>query len=63
MRKLVTIAIVGLILGAATAASAASLPPGGTFTDDDGNTHEGTIEALAAAGITKGCNPPWNDEY
>lgn len=63
MRKLVTIAIVGLILGAATAASAASLPPGGTFTDDDGNTHEGPIEALAAAGITKGCNPPWNDEY
>lgn len=63
MRRIVTLAIVGLILGAATAASAASLPPGGTFTDDDGNTHEGPIEALAAAGITKGCNPPWNDEY
>ncbi|MDF1596565.1 MAG: S-layer homology domain-containing protein [Acidimicrobiia bacterium] len=28
-----------------------------TFTDDDGNTHEANIEAIAAAGITKGCNP------
>jgi len=63
MRRIFTLAIIGLILGAASAATAGSLPPGGSFTDDDGNTHEGTIEALAAAGITKGCNPPWNDEY
>lgn len=33
------------------------LPPGGTFTDDDGNIHEGNIEAIAAEGVTKGCNP------
>lgn len=26
-----------------------------TFSDDDGNPHEADIEALAAAGITKGC--------
>jgi glucose/arabinose dehydrogenase len=32
-----------------------TLPPGGTFIDDDGNLHEGTIEAIAAAGITTGC--------
>ena len=32
-----------------------ALPPGGTFADDDGNLHEGTIEAIAAAGITTGC--------
>ncbi|MFP3915260.1 MAG: CapA family protein [Actinomycetota bacterium] len=31
------------------------LAPGGTFFDDDGNPHEGAIEALAAAGITRGC--------
>ncbi len=37
--------------------AAGQLPPGGTFTDDDGNTHEGMIEAIAAAGITLGCNP------
>ncbi len=35
----------------------AQLPPGGTFTDDNGNTHEGYIEAIAAAEITLGCNP------
>jgi hypothetical protein len=42
--------------------------PGGedvpnTFVDDDGDVHEGMIEAIAAAGITKGCNPPINDHY
>jgi hypothetical protein len=34
---------------------AADLPPGGTFTDDNGNPHEPNIEALFAAGITSGC--------
>jgi glucose/arabinose dehydrogenase len=37
--------------------------PGGTFTDDDGSVHEGGIEAIAAASITVGCNPPFNDEF
>jgi hypothetical protein len=41
----------------------ALLPPGGTFVDDDGNAHEGAIEAIAEAGVTKGCNPPVNDRY
>ena len=41
----------------------AVLPPGGTFIDDDGNVHEGGIEAIAAAGITTGCNPPDNNRY
>ena len=44
-------------------ALAADLPPGGTFIDDDGNIHEGAIEAIAAEGITRGCNPPVNDLY
>jgi hypothetical protein len=35
----------------------------GTFVDDDGNPHEAAIEAIAAAGITMGCNPPVNDRY
>jgi hypothetical protein len=47
----------------ALAASAQELPPGGTFVDDDGNVHEGNIEAIAADGITRGCNPPHNDRY
>jgi N-acetylmuramoyl-L-alanine amidase len=41
----------------------AVLPPGGSFVDDDGSTHEGGIEAIAAAGLTVGCNPPANDRY
>jgi hypothetical protein len=47
--------LVGLVL--------AVLPPGGSFVDDDGNVHEGGIEAIAAEGITRGCNPPVNDRY
>ena len=30
-------------------------PPGNRFSDDDGNAHEGAIEAIAAARITLGC--------
>ncbi len=41
----------------------AALAPGGTFVDDDGSVHEGGIEAIAAAGITVGCNPPFNDRF
>jgi hypothetical protein len=31
--------------------------------DDDGSVHEDDIEAIAAAGITHGCNPPDNDRF
>ncbi|MGA7270599.1 MAG: carboxypeptidase regulatory-like domain-containing protein [Acidimicrobiia bacterium] len=33
------------------------------FVDDDGSVHEADIDRLAAAGITKGCNPPTNDRF
>ena len=33
------------------------------FTDDDGSIFEGDIERLAAAGITRGCNPPANTRF
>jgi uncharacterized repeat protein (TIGR01451 family) len=33
------------------------------FTDDDTSIFEASINRLAAAGITKGCNPPDNDQY
>jgi hypothetical protein len=52
-----------LLLGGTLPVLAAPLEPGGTFRDDDGNIHEGSIEAIAAAGVTKGCNPPVNDRY
>lgn len=35
----------------------------GTFTDDNDSVHQNGIEAVAAAGITVGCNPPANDRY
>src|SRR5690606_110402 len=33
------------------------------FVDDNGSVHEADINALAAAGITRGCNPPANDRF
>nr|MDJ0954929.1 S-layer homology domain-containing protein [Acidimicrobiia bacterium] len=36
---------------------------GDLFTDDDGNIFEPSIDRLATAGVTKGCNPPINDNY
>ncbi len=59
LAALFTVALVAGAVGLA----AAQLPSGGTFTDDDGNIHEGNIEAIAAEGITRGCNPPVNDLY
>ncbi|MGH8873910.1 MAG: M23 family metallopeptidase [Acidimicrobiia bacterium] len=43
----------------------APLPGGFTppFWDDDTSVHEEDIIKLAAAGVTKGCNPPSNDMY
>jgi hypothetical protein len=54
--------LVGLLVAALLPAGA-QVDPGGTFIDDDGNVHEGYIEAIAAEGITRGCNPPDNDRY
>jgi len=39
----------------ALAVASNDLPPGGTYVDDDGSVHEGSIEAIAAEGITSGC--------
>ena len=33
------------------------------FTDISANPHRAGIEGIAAAGITRGCNPPANDRY
>ncbi|HKY48450.1 MAG TPA: S-layer homology domain-containing protein [Acidimicrobiia bacterium] len=33
------------------------------FIDDNGNFHEASIEAIAALGITRGCNPPLVDRF
>lgn len=62
-RLLPLLAVGVLLITGLTPSGAAPLEPGGTFRDDDGNVHEGAIEAIAAVGITKGCNPPTNDRY
>jgi hypothetical protein len=33
------------------------------FTDDDDSIFQDDINALAAAGITRGCNPPANTHF
>lgn len=38
-------------------------PDENTFIDDDDSIFENDIEKLAAAGITKGCNPPTNNKF
>ncbi|HEU4915153.1 MAG TPA: hypothetical protein VFV13_01145 [Acidimicrobiia bacterium] len=50
------------VFGSGVALADAS-DPGGTFTDDNGSVYEGAIEAIAAKGITFGCNPPRNDKF
>ncbi len=56
-RRLLAVPVVLLLLAALALPVLADshLPPGGTFTDDDGSVHEGYIEALVAEGITTGC--------
>ena len=58
---LIVVLAVGML--AATPMAGSALDPGGSFGDDNGSIHEGAIEAIAAVGITKGCNPPLNDLY
>ncbi|HEX2153013.1 MAG TPA: GerMN domain-containing protein [Acidimicrobiia bacterium] len=55
--------LAALMMTTLVAGAQTELPPGGTFVDDDGNIHEGNIEAIAAEAITRGCNPPENDRY
>lgn len=65
MRRYVVVGIVfaASLVALVPLATAGTLPPGGTFSDDDGNVHEGAIEAIAEVFITLGCNPPVNDNY
>ena len=63
MRTLSVSAAIVVMVFSLAATALADVVPGGSFTDDNGNIHEGYIEAIAAEGITRGCNPPLNDEY
>jgi len=63
MRTLLVVVMVAFSMVVSLVAGADADSPGGTFIDDNGNTHEGAIEAIAAAAITLGCNPPANTLY
>ena len=54
--QLIIFAVATVLFIASGAAASEDLPPGGTFTDDNGNVHEGYIEAIFAAGVTGGCD-------
>jgi hypothetical protein len=54
------IAVFGLTAGPAWATPSDAA---GAFRDDDGSVHEPNINAIKAAGITSGCNPPQNDRF
>lgn len=65
-RRLILVLMASTILltGVWSATAVGSATDGrGTFTDDDGSVHEADINGLAAADVTRGCNPPANNEY
>ena len=63
VRRAAVLTVVLLVATLAPPVIAADLPPGGTFIDDNLRAQEPFIEAIAAADITKGCNPPENDRF
>ncbi len=63
MRRLVTIVALAVGMVPALPVAADHLPPNGYFVDDDTSIHEADIDSIAAAGITRGCNPPVNDRF
>jgi hypothetical protein len=60
MTRRLLAALAALLLALTAIPAAASTD---TFGDDDGSVHETDIEAIAAAGVTRGCNPPSNDLF
>ncbi len=56
--RIVVVLLVLVVVGIAGTANGS-----GFFTDDDDSIHMRAIEAIAAEGITRGCNPPTNDRY
>ncbi len=57
-RWLVLLAVLAVV-----AIPTAVMAAGGTFTDDETSIFEADIEWMAATGVTKGCNPPTNDNF
>ena len=62
-RLLLVLVLATSLLTTGTSVMADHIAPGGYFVDDDESVHEGSINAIRAAGITIGCNPPTNDRF
>ncbi|MCP3997117.1 MAG: S-layer homology domain-containing protein [bacterium] len=60
-RRLLSIVLVALLI--VVLIPIAVMAAGGQFVDDDSSIFESDIEWLAAANVTKGCNPPTNDRF
>ena len=58
-----TLLVLAVAFAGLSVVSVGQADAAGTFNDDDGSIHESYIEAIAAAGITKGCNPPTNNRF
>ena len=61
--RFLSIVALAAVFSAVSLIAVSAVEPGGSFIDDDGTTHEASIEAIAVEGITKGCNPPFNDRF
>src|SRR5690606_31774684 len=62
----VFLAVSLVLLLVAQLVPALGAPPGSAadrFVDDDRSVHEGSINAIAEAGLVDGCNPPENDRF
>ena len=65
MRTIIKLTVLLIVVASFSppAAGAREVPPGGSFVDDDLSIHQSSIEAIAVAGITRGCNPPANTRF
>ena len=52
-----------VVLAMVVSTEAAGVTIVGAVVDDNGNTFEGDIDAIAVADITRGCNPPTNSRF
>ena len=62
-RSWLVLSLVAAVMWSTVPAPASAAGFSGTFDDDDRSVHESAIEAIAAEGVTRGCNPPANDRF
>lgn len=64
MKRFARLVVIGVLLALSWAGGASSASSSTDwFADDNGHLFEADINALASAGITRGCNPPENTKF